>query len=120
MDAALQKRRRDEHLAAMRQGLVPSMGSSSGSVDPCAPRHPAPPLPGLGSLAGAGAAAGAGIGGGHALQAAGLEMAAQAQLVLPAELPPPGCAPDAYKLFVGNVPKSYVEEVRAPSCLERF
>lgn len=26
MDAALQKRRRDEHLAAMRQGLVPSMG----------------------------------------------------------------------------------------------
>lgn len=26
MDAALQKRRREEHLAAMRQGLVPSMG----------------------------------------------------------------------------------------------
>ncbi len=25
MDAALQKRRREEHLAAMRQGLVPSM-----------------------------------------------------------------------------------------------
>lgn len=29
MDAALQKRRREEHLAAMRQGLVPSMGESS-------------------------------------------------------------------------------------------
>lgn len=27
MDAALQKRRREEHLAAMRQGLVPSMGA---------------------------------------------------------------------------------------------
>jgi hypothetical protein len=28
MDAQLQKRRRDEHLAAMRQGLVPSMSMS--------------------------------------------------------------------------------------------
>jgi hypothetical protein len=28
MDAALQKRRREEHLAAMRQGLVPSMSMS--------------------------------------------------------------------------------------------
>jgi hypothetical protein len=28
MDVALQKRRREEHLAAMRQGLVPSMSMS--------------------------------------------------------------------------------------------
>jgi hypothetical protein len=33
------------------------------------------------------------------------------QLILPAEVPPPGCSPDAYKLFIGNVPKSYTEEV---------
>lgn len=30
-------------------------------------------------------------------------------------MPPPGCAPDAYKLFVGNVPKSYTEDVSAAS-----
>jgi hypothetical protein len=36
---------------------------------------------------------------------------------LPAELPPVGCAPDAYKLFVGNIPKSYTEEeLRPVSC----
>ena len=32
MDAALQKRRREEHLAAMRQGLVPSMGECHGCM----------------------------------------------------------------------------------------
>jgi hypothetical protein len=32
MDAALQKRRREEHLAAMRQGLVPSMGECPGGL----------------------------------------------------------------------------------------
>jgi CUG-BP- and ETR3-like factor len=30
---------------------------------------------------------------------------------LPAEVPPPGCAPDAYKLFIGNVPSCYTERV---------
>ncbi|KIZ04483.1 CUG-BP- and ETR-3-like factor 4 [Monoraphidium neglectum] len=30
------------------------------------------------------------------------------------ELPPPSCALDAYKLFVGNVPKSYTEEDLRP------
>jgi hypothetical protein len=29
-----------------------------------------------------------------------------------ADVPPAGCAPDAYKLFVGNVPKAYTEDVR--------
>jgi hypothetical protein len=33
---------------------------------------------------------------------------------LPAELPPVGCAPDAYKLFIGNIPKSYTEEELRP------
>lgn len=28
--------------------------------------------------------------------------------------PPPGCAPDAIKLFVGNIPKSYVETQLLP------
>jgi CUG-BP- and ETR3-like factor len=31
----------------------------------------------------------------------------------PTEVPPPGCAPDAYKLFIGNVPSCYNERVRA-------
>lgn len=30
------------------------------------------------------------------------------------ELLPAGCAPDAYKLFVGNVPKSFTEEELRP------
>jgi CUG-BP- and ETR3-like factor len=38
MDAQLQKRRREEHLAAMRQGLIPSMGMG-------APRRWPPPIP---------------------------------------------------------------------------
>lgn len=32
MDAALQKRRREEHLAAMRQGLAPNSGSMGGRL----------------------------------------------------------------------------------------
>lgn len=30
------------------------------------------------------------------------------------ELLPAGCAPDAYKLFVGNVPKAFTEEELRP------
>jgi len=33
------------------------------------------------------------------------------QLPPPAEHPPAGCAPDAYKLFVGNVPRAATEQV---------
>lgn len=32
----------------------------------------------------------------------------------PTENPPPGCAPDAIKLFVGNVPKSCTDEQLLP------
>lgn len=30
-------------------------------------------------------------------------------MVLGMDVPPPGCAPDAYKLFVGNIPRAYAE-----------
>jgi hypothetical protein len=30
------------------------------------------------------------------------------------DLPPLGCTPDAYKLFVGNIPKQYTEEDLIP------
>jgi CUG-BP- and ETR3-like factor len=142
MDGALQKRRREEHLAAMREGAVPSMagpfppdGWGLSSVTAKTPQqqqqHPSV-LVGLGGLAGAGAAGlrafpgavASGSGSGQQLGGDGYRPAPQqtvsggvmlesgAQLVLPAEVPPPGCAPDAYKLFIGNVPKAYSEEVR--------
>ncbi|KAG2455141.1 hypothetical protein HYH02_000960 [Chlamydomonas schloesseri] len=92
MDMALQRRRREQHLANMRQAM----------------------------------AGGAGLGfvpGGLAL-ATSLPVVAGPSLSLmqtsfldalePAENPPPGCSPDAIKLFVGNVPKSCTDEQLLP------
>ncbi|WIA44420.1 hypothetical protein OEZ86_007184 [Tetradesmus obliquus] len=124
MDAALQKRRREEHLAAMRQGLVPSMsmstdmwsGSSSragtsGGAAAAASRSGASLSQGkLLEAAAAAAAAKSGSDSAHAAAAAG----SSGGVGLPAELPPVGCAPDAYKLFIGNIPKSYTEEELRP------
>lgn len=31
-----------------------------------------------------------------------------------ADVPPPGCEPDAIKLFVGNIPLNYTEEQLLP------
>eukprot|EP00879_Flechtneria_rotunda_P003486 GHRR01003715.1.p1 GENE.GHRR01003715.1~~GHRR01003715.1.p1 ORF type:complete len:499 (+),score=190.43 GHRR01003715.1:1683-3179(+) len=118
MDAALQRRRKEEHLAAMRQGLVPSMSmgsdawlsSSRGSSLLSAGSAPPGLLPLAAGLsqgkllevaaAAAGRAAGVGAGGVTSL--------------FTNEVPPAGCAPDAYKLFVGNVPKALTEEELRP------
>ncbi|PNW84892.1 hypothetical protein CHLRE_03g162750v5 [Chlamydomonas reinhardtii] len=90
MDMALQRRRREQHLANMRQAM----------------------------------AGGAGLGfvpGGLAL-ATSLPVAPNLSMMQttfldalePTENPPPGCAPDAIKLFVGNVPKSCTDEQLLP------
>lgn len=34
---------------------------------------------------------------------------AQMRMVMGMDIPPPGCAPSAYKLFVGNIPRAYSE-----------
>jgi hypothetical protein len=63
------------------------------------------------------AAAAAAKSGESSAAAASVAVGASSGGGLPAELPPVGCAPDAYKLFVGNIPKSYTEEeLRPVSC----
>ena len=46
--------------------------------------------------------------------AAGMGDASSSSAGLYTELLPAGCAPDAYKLFVGNVPKTFTEEELRP------
>jgi hypothetical protein len=42
------------------------------------------------------------------------------RMVLGVDVAPPGCAPDAYKLFVGNIPRAYSEPDLLPvSCAWR-
>ncbi|GFR41383.1 hypothetical protein Agub_g2066 [Astrephomene gubernaculifera] len=90
MDTALQRRRREQHLANMRQAMTPGAGMNF-------------------------------VPSGLAL-ATSLPVASNLNLVQnsfldalePMETPPPGCAPDAIKLFVGNVPKSCTEEQLLP------
>jgi hypothetical protein len=70
-----------------------------------------------GKLEAAAAAAKSGESSAAAAAAASVGVGASSGGGLPAELPPVGCAPDAYKLFVGNIPKSYTEEeLRPVSC----
>jgi len=82
MDAALQRRRQEEH-SLMKHGsghLLTSQGSTHGPNTP--------PLDAANS------------GDGFVLASGG------------SELPPPGCAPDSYKLFIGNIPVELTERVR--------
>lgn len=88
MDAQLQKRRREEHLAAMRQGLVPSMGMGP---EVWMPAPQGLQFPGSSSMT-----------------------SSVVKKIDLTEPPPPGCAPDAIKLFVGNIPKNYTEEMLKP------
>lgn len=69
-----------------------------------------PPLscwPGLGMHAGR-ASSSSGSGGGAYAHAGGRPGP------FPTEQPPPGCEPDAYKLFIGNVPKRCTEHDLRP------
>ncbi|GBF95952.1 CUG-BP- and ETR-3-like factor [Raphidocelis subcapitata] len=109
MDSALQRRRREEHLigrqAAMLQpapatapwGAAPSSGTSSGGLFASQLQAQLAPAP-------------AGLMPAHAGQADALLPFTG----VPAEVPPPGCAPDAYKLFIGNVPSCYTERDLRP------
>jgi hypothetical protein len=49
-----------------------------------------------------------------AAAAAGMGDSSSTSAGLYTELLPAGCAPDAYKLFVGNVPKAFTEEELRP------
>ncbi|KAI8465632.1 MAG: hypothetical protein J3K34DRAFT_487277 [Monoraphidium minutum] len=144
MDAALQRRRREEHLASMRHGgPAPPAGPAPGAPtrrDVRSAPHAAPPV--LAALGAAGArgrsggggggggpgagagggglgsgGGGGGSGGGHHFSSGssgGYAFDVAPQPIFGSELPPTGCAPDAYKLFIGNVPKSYTEESLRP------
>jgi hypothetical protein len=72
----------------------------------------------LGMAAGSRGGAGASLSQGKLLDAAaaaaGLGEASSSSAGLHTELLPAGCAPDAYKLFVGNVPKTFTEEDLRP------
>ncbi|PNH12299.1 CUGBP Elav-like family member 4 [Tetrabaena socialis] len=88
MDTALQRRRREQHLANMRQAMAPGAGLGFGGLA-LATSLPVPSSIGM-------------------LQTSFMEA------LEPSETPPPGCASDAIKLFVGNVPKSCTEEQLLP------
>lgn len=72
----------------------------------------------MGSAAASQGGAGASLSQGKLLDAAaaaaGLSEASSSGAVLHTELLPAGCAPDVYKLFVGNVPKAFTEEDLKP------
>ncbi|GFR49895.1 hypothetical protein Agub_g12000 [Astrephomene gubernaculifera] len=165
MDTALQRRRREQHLAALRQplpsasiggilgaqrnaaaeqftyqaALMPSMpglmplgasaaaataaAAAAGLATGGAPSYTVMQPSAAGIAPGAGAALGMGMMGapsagaaaaGGGAGGAGLTAALNEVLDPPLETPPPGCNPDAIKLFVGNVPKSCTEEQLLP------
>lgn len=129
MDAALQRRRREQHLASIRQGVgtgqppsndlnwmqnfqqastsraglmgglnLPMLGAGGGLQQFMA-------NPGLGLNPTVGLSR-------HTLPMAGPSM--QPDIDVLDEQPPLGCAPDAIKLFVGNIPKACTEEQLMP------
>lgn len=127
MDGALQRRRREQHLANIR-GVGGQMSNSDlGWIQQSSQNSLQLPAssswPGLMSMLGPGAGGGLG----HFIGAtSGLPGLSHSQMQMAAaavassintdtgegadEQPPVGCAPDAIKLFVGNLPKSCTEE----------
>lgn len=96
MDAALQRRRREQHLASMRPAMMPvAMGAGpSASSDQWL-------IPGF--------ALGSVLPPAHGGSLPSMRHDLEVQ-----ENPPPGCSPDAIKLFVGNIPKSCTEQQLLP------
>jgi len=92
MDAALQRRRREQHLAAMRQGLVPNMTMGNEAWVPAGMALPSLP---------------------DATRMSMMPMFVPTEPEL-SETPPTGCAQDAIKLFIGNIPKQCTEEQLLP------
>ncbi|GLC35971.1 hypothetical protein PLESTB_000524800 [Pleodorina starrii] len=95
MDTALQRRRREQHLANMRQAMAPG-GAGLGYVPSGLALATSLPVPVASSSLGP------------------LVQNSFLDALEPTETPPPGCSPDAIKLFVGNVPKSCTEEQLLP------
>jgi len=104
MDAALQRRRREQHLAALRSGLMPGMPGVGGWPGPEA-QWMAPALQQLSAMPG-----NVRMGGGYGGPGAG----PSGQEADGVETPPAGCQADAIKLFVGNIPKACTEEQLMP------
>ncbi|KAI8462603.1 MAG: hypothetical protein J3K34DRAFT_475967 [Monoraphidium minutum] len=110
MDSALQRRRREEHISGRQP--APAQAPASYLASYSAPSNLVGARGGLGGAPGGPAAGGGGLLSGPHV---GLSDAASAQFAaVPAEVPPPGCAPDAYKLFIGNVPSCYNERDLRP------
>lgn len=121
MDAALQRRRREQHLATMRQGAVSpndlnwmqqnfqQAAASSSRAGLMGGLN----LPMMGG-GGLGQFMHSGLTGGlpHGMQMAGPSL--QPEVEAADEMPPVGCAADAIKLFIGNIPKSCTEEQLMP------
>ncbi|GAX72674.1 hypothetical protein CEUSTIGMA_g130.t1 [Chlamydomonas eustigma] len=109
MDAALQRRRREQHLAAMRQGLATSMTLGEDAWMPSGsgfyPNLSLPPSSRVSVGMGTSGVLVMGGGGG---------LVGGAELVQVQESPPAGCDADAIKLFVGNIPKLCTEEQLQP------
>eukprot|EP00798_Chlamydomonas_sp_ICE-L_P012603 gene12603-15829_t len=115
MDGALQRRRRDLHLATLRQGqlkdsrglLMP--GTTPPRVGMMPPHMCSETLPAFASCS---------------QHAPGMPLLSN-EIELPGEMlhdsgdevsevPPPGCAADTFKLFVGSIPPSYTEDQLRP------
>jgi len=105
MDGALQRRRREQHLAAMRQGLVSNTSIDSWMAPSFAPLG-GMPLQSRAALGPSGLFMGGGL-----MHHGGLGGPGRTEMLVEVpEMPPAGCSPDAIKLFVGNIPKSCTEE----------
>ncbi|KIY91316.1 CUG-BP- and ETR-3-like factor 3-B [Monoraphidium neglectum] len=130
MDSALQRRRREDHLSGRQAPAVTVPISGAFLTSFSAPSNLVGARGALPDARGPAAGAPVGLLAPHAHAHAHAHAAAphphphalplphlsDASLYapMPTEVPPPGCAPDAYKLFIGNVPSCYTERDLRP------